>query len=71
MRSVVVLPTEAVAVKEVVSSWLRRLSRIIRQEIRKEWFITVAAEVFLHWCPQTVSKKVYLCRSVYTLGGPT
>ena len=64
MQSRVVRPFEAVAVTEVVPPWGGRLWNIIRTDITKEWFIIVSSQTFLYDCPQAVSKRTYLCRSV-------
>ena len=64
MQSLVARPFEAVAVTEVVPPWGGRLRKIIRTDITKEWFIVVSSHIFLHDCPQTVSKRTFLCRSV-------
>ena len=65
MQSRVDRPFEAVAVTEVVPPpWGGRLWRIIREDITKEWFIIIASQTFLGDCPQAVSKRAYLSRSV-------
>ena len=64
MKNLVARPFEAVSVSEVVPPWGGRLRHIIRTDITKEWFITIACQTYLLQCPQTLSKCTYLCRSV-------